>query len=135
MKKIIALICIFVLSISCIKESNNPRVYFDLLPVHSVVLPTSFTANTSNEIEVKYLKPTSCHGFNGFNYTKDANTRTIAIQNYILDEGGCLPLTNQMVTQILNFKPTEVGTYLLKFWKGKDANGVNIYEEYSVVVQ
>jgi hypothetical protein len=40
-----------------------------------------------------------------------------------------------MVTQILNFKPTEAGTYILKFWKGKDANGVNTYEEFSVVVQ
>lgn len=137
MKKLIALICLFVLSISCTKEFDGPRVHFELLPVESVVLPTSFSVNTENEIEINYLKPTSCHGFDGFYYTKDASTRTIAIQNYVIEEEeqGCFPLTNQLQTQVLRFKPTTAGTYLLKFWKGKDTNGVDIFEEISVDVQ
>jgi hypothetical protein len=136
MKKLIALICIFLLSISCTQEPDGPRVHFELIPIESVVLPTSFTVNTVNQIEVNYLNPTSCHGFDGFYYTKDASTRTIAVQNYVIEEEeGCFPLTNQYVTQILKFKPTTAGTYLLKFWKGKDANGVNVFEEFSVDVQ
>ena len=135
MKKLIALIYIIVLSISCTQEPDGPRVHLELLKVESVVLPTTFTANTVNEIEVTYSKPSSCHGFEGFYYTKDAETRTIAVLNYVIEEQGCLPLLNQLQTQILRFKPATAGTYLLKFWKGKDANGVNIYEEFSVVVQ
>jgi hypothetical protein len=137
MKKLIALICIFVLSVSCTQEFDvdGPRVHFELIPVESVVLPTSFSLDTENEIEINYLKPSSCHGFDGFYYAKDASTRTIAIQNYVIEEQGCLPLLNQLETQVLRFKPVTAGTYLLKFWKGKDANGVNLYEEFSVVVQ
>ena len=135
MKKLIALICIIVLSISCTQEPDGPRVHFELLKVESVVLPTTFTVNTVNEIEVTYSRPSSCHGFEGFYYTKDVNTRTIAVLNYVIEEQGCLPLLNQLQTQILRFKPATAGTYLLKFWKGKDAAGVNLYEEFSVVVQ
>ena len=135
MKKLIALICIFVLSISCTQEPDGPRVRLELVPVETVVLPTTFTANTVNEIEVTYSRPSSCHGFEGFYYTKDADTRTIAVLNYVIEEQGCLPLLNQLETQVLRFKPATAGTYLLKFWKGKDANGVNLYEEFSVVVQ
>ena len=74
MKKLIALICIFVLSISCTQEPDGPRVRLELVPVETVVLPTTFTANTVNEIEVTYSRPSSCHGFEGFYYTKDAVT-------------------------------------------------------------
>jgi hypothetical protein len=135
MKKLIALICIIVLSISCTQEPDGTRVHLELLKVESVVLPTTFTSNTVNEIEVTYSRPSSCHGFEGFYYTKDADTRTIAVLNYVIEEQGCLPLLNQLETQVLRFKPATAGTYLLKFWKGKDANGVNLYEEFSVVVQ
>lgn len=135
MKKLIALICIFLLSISCTQEPDGPRVHLELVPVETVVLPTTFTANTVNEIDITYSKPSSCHGFEDFYYTKDASTRTIAVINYVIEEQGCLPLLNQLQTQVLKFKPTTAGTYLLKFWKGKDANGVNIYEEFSVDVQ
>lgn len=135
MKKLIALICILVLSISCIQEPDDPRIHFELLPVESVVLPTSFTVNTVNEIEVTYFRPSSCHGFEDFYYTKNGSTRTIAIINYVEEEQECLPLLNQLQTQVLKFKPIATGTYLLKFWKGKDANGVNMYEEFSVDVQ
>ena len=135
MKKLIALICIIVLSISCTQEPDGPRVHFELLKVESVVLPTTFTVNTVNEIEVTYSRPSSCHGFEGFYYNRDGFNRTIAVLNYVIEEQGCLPLLNQLQTKILRFKPATTGTYLLKFWKGKDANGVNLYEEFSVVVQ
>ena len=135
MKKLIALICIIVLSISCTQEPDGPRVHFELLKVESVVLPTTFTVNTVNEIEVTYSRPSSCHGFEGFYYTRDGFNRTIAVLNYVIEEQGCLPLLNQLQTKILRFKPATAGTYLLKFWKGKDAAGVNLYEEFSVVVQ
>jgi hypothetical protein len=135
MKKLIAFICVFVLSFSCTQEPDGPRVRLELVPVETVVLPTTFTANTVNEIEVTYSRPSSCHGFEGFYYTKDDLNRTIAVLNYVIEEQGCLPLLNQLQTKILRFKPATAGTYLLKFWKGKDANGVNLYEEFSVVVQ
>lgn len=135
MKKIIALLGIFLLVISCSTDNNDPNVHFELLPIESVVLPANFSVNNVNEIEVNFLRPTNCHGFDGFLYEKNDLTRTIAVQSYVLEKDNCAPLTNQIITQKLNFKPLETGTYLLKFWKGRDANGDNIFEEISVDVQ
>lgn len=135
MKKILALIGIFLLVISCSPESDEPNVHFELLPIESVVMPTEFNVNTENEIVIKFFRPTTCHGFNGYYYEKDDFTRTIAVESYVIEKEGCVALTNQELEQTLKFKPTETGTYLFKFWKGKDANGVNIFEEISVVVQ
>ncbi|NHM02710.1 hypothetical protein [Flavobacterium difficile] len=135
MKKIIAFFSILFVLISCTPESSNPKVRFELLPIESVVLPTSFNVNEVNEIEVNFLRPTTCHGFDGFLYEKDGLTRTIAVQSFVSEQNNCEALTNQIVTQKLNFKPIQTGTYLLKFFKGTNANGSLIFEEVSVDVQ
>ena len=135
MKKIAALIGVFLLIISCSPENDQAKIHFELLPIESVVLPVNFTVNNINEIEINFLRPTSCHGFDGFLYEKNDFTRTIALQSYVLEKDNCAALTNEIVTQKLNFKPLETGIYLLRFWKGKDTNGVDIFEEISVDVQ
>lgn len=135
MKKIIALIAIFLLTISCSPESDEQKVHFELLPIESVVMPTEFNVNTENQIVIKFFRPTTCHGFNGFYYEKETSTRIVAVESYVLEKNDCAPLTNQELEQTLRFKPTETGTFLFKFWKGRDANGVNIFEEISVDVQ
>ena len=55
MKKIVALIGIFMLMISCSTNDDQPNVHFELLPVESVVMAAEFCVNTDNEIEVSYL--------------------------------------------------------------------------------
>lgn len=135
MKKILALIGIFLLVVSCSPESDEPKVHFELLPIESVEMPVEFHVNTENEIKLHFLRPTTCHGFNGFYYGKEDYTRTVAIESYVLEKNDCAPLTNQELIETLRFKPTETGTYLFKFWKGKDTNGDNIFEEISVDVQ
>jgi hypothetical protein len=135
MKKILALIGIFLLVISCSPESNETKIHFELLPVESVEMPTEFHVNTENNIIINFLRPTDCHAFDGFYYDIDNFTRTVAIQSYVLEKNDCSPLTNVILEQTLKFKPTAVGTYIFKFWKGKDVNGENIFEEISVDVQ
>ena len=135
MKKIVALIGIFMLMISCSTNDDQPNVHFELLPVESVVMPAEFYANTENEIKISYLQPTSCHGFDGFYYDKVDTTRTVAIQSFVLEQSNCTTLTNEIKEKSLMFKPLDPGTYLFKFWKGKDSNGEDIFEEYSIVVQ
>jgi hypothetical protein len=135
MKKIVALIGIFLLAISCSLESDNPRFYSELLPVESYEMPTAFYVDTENEIVLRYINPSTCHAFDGFYYEKVDFTRTVAIQTGVVDQANCSALNNQIVTKILKFKPEETGVYLFKFWKGRDANGVNIFEEIAVDVQ
>lgn len=135
MKKIATLIGIFLLMISCSTESNETKIHFELLPIETVEIPSEFQVNTENDIVINFLRPTDCHGFDGFYYEKDGFTRTVAIQSFVVERNDCVALTNEVLKQTLKFRPTQVGTYLFKFWKGKDANGDNIFEEISVDVQ
>lgn len=135
MKKIVALIGIFLLTISCSKESDEPNVRYELLAVDSVEMPAQFTVDTENEIIINFLRPSKCHVFDGFYYEKEGLTRTVAIQSFVLEQGNCSEIVTELSTQILKFKPTEVGTYLFKFWKGKDTAGQDVFEEFSIVVQ
>lgn len=135
MKKIAALIGIFLLVISCSSESNEQNIHYELLPVDSVTMPTEFYVDVENEIVVSFLRPTVCHGFDGFYYEKDGFTRTVAIQSFVLEQSNCGESNTEAAAQLLKFKPTEVGTYLFKFWKGKDTNGVDVFQEISVDVQ
>lgn len=135
MKKLIALFTLFFIVSSCNIESDSNKLYYELLPIESVEMPTEFHVNEENPITIKFLRPTSCHGFDSFYYEKEGKTRTVAIQSFVLEQNtGCETLTNSVLEQTLRFLPTETGTYTFKFWKGKDANGNNIFEEIVIEV-
>ena len=89
---------------------------------------------TSYSVEVEYLIPSTCHGFNGFYYEIDGFTRTISIQNFVVEKPDCQDLTNQIFTTNMSFQPTEPGTYLFRFWKGKDTAGDDVFLEVERIV-
>ncbi|WP_329806784.1 hypothetical protein [Flavobacterium facile] len=134
MKKIVALIGIFLLSISCSVDDNSPKLHYELLKIDSVELPTDFIINEENDIQINFIRPSNCYGFDGFYYEKNEFTRTVAVQGIVFDRDNCTPLSNPISSQTLHFTPTVSGTYTFKFWKGKDANNVDIFEEISIVV-
>jgi hypothetical protein len=133
MKKIVSLLALFFLFNSCSPETNNYYL-FELLPVHSVEIPTEFTLGEIYPIKVNYISPSTCHTFSSLYYVKDLNIRTIAIENAVLQGGNCEETPNNVVEYTFNFEVTSNGSYIFKFWQGKDANGENIYLEYEVPV-
>ncbi|WP_313806095.1 hypothetical protein [Flavobacterium sp.] len=126
---------VFTLS-SCSLDDGKEDVSYELLPVNQVVMPESFKANKENPIEIKFIRPTSCHAFNSFYYDKTGNIRTVAIESIIYTNNGCEPLTvDNIAVQTLNFKPETAGEYTFKFWQGKDDNGEDIFLTYDIIVQ
>lgn len=135
MKRIIfSLLAAFLITSCSINDEDNVKFHYEILQVDSFVVPTSFTLGETAVITVKYLKPTECHFFDGFYYEKDLNKRTVAVQARVMQEETCLPLINEVVEKSFNFKPTSNGTYIFKFYKGKDAQGENIFEEIEIPV-
>ncbi len=134
MKKIAALIGIFLLVISCSTDVEESKVHYELLKIDSVVLPTEFYLNQENDIQINYIRPTNCHGFNGFYYEKNGLTRIVAVQSVVFEQNNCTTLTNTISSQTLHFNPIVSGNYLFKFWKGKNSNNEDIFEEISIIV-
>lgn len=134
MKKILLLLSVLFFFNSCNIDDNGDDFQYVLLPVESVEIPTEFELGETYIIVVKYYRPSTCHAFDGFYYEKNLNIRTIAVQNIVFNQNNCEPLTNELVEQNLEFHVTNNGSYIFKFWQGKDSNGQDIFLEYEIPV-
>ena len=114
---------------------DEPTKYsLSVLPVESFILPDSLILGTTHTFKLKYKRPSTCHFFEGFYYKKNLNERTVGITSSVLQEG-CTPLSNPAVEVDLNFMVNNTGDYIFKFYKGKDAAGVSVFETVTVPVK
>lgn len=133
MKKIIFLIAVLFLFNSCSPDDGN-NYLFELVPVQSVDIPTEFTLGQTYTIRMYYSKPTTCYSYSNLYYEKDLNVRSIAIENAVLQGGNCQETPNDTSECSFNFLVTSNGSYIFRFYQGKNANGENIFLEYEVPV-
>ena len=134
MKKIFALGLTLLLLVSCSIDDDNQNYSFEVLPVESVDIPTEFTLGETYPIKVKYLRPSTCHEFKEFYYSKYLNERTVAPINLVYENNDCEPLTDVEAEATFNFIVTSNGSYVFKFWQGEDANGEDQYLTIEVPV-
>jgi hypothetical protein len=133
MKKIVFLITLGLLVISCDVTPDETYSY-EVSPVFEIVMPTAFKKDSITEIPVKYKRPSTCNLFNKFYYESEGFDRYIAIETLKVNQDNCQVDTQTIYEVPLKFKPVELGTYHLKFWTGPDAQGVDQYLTYDVVV-
>ncbi len=134
MKIIYIIVAFFALLTSCSSDHGETQYFLQLLPVESIDLPKKLVVNQSHFIPVYYKLPTNCHTFDSFFYEKKDNIRTIAVQSIRIVKEGCQIANQAPIQATLNFKPTEAGMLTFKVWKGKDASGLDVYQEYEVPV-
>lgn len=139
MKKLIPILFLAIIAIttfsSCeLNDDNKINYHFELIPTESAVFPESFVVGRTYTIKVYYKRPTSCHFFDGFYYEKNLNVRTIAIQTSVIHDNSCTTLNEEPVEATFDFMPTNEGSYIFKFYKGKDQYGQNLFIEYEVPV-
>ena len=133
MKKIICFVALQFAFLCCTPKEVEPSEITEIIPVESVVFPAVFTKNQVALISINYKLPTSCHRFVKFQYTKNVNTRTVAVETAKSKNAACNP-NSSVGTETLSFKPEELGVYYFRFFKGKDANGADLYYEYYATV-
>lgn len=133
MKRIFFLLSLFLVLNSCSVDDGD-RYHFELLAVEEFEVPDSFTLDQTYTIKLKYYRPSSCHSRNGIYYDKHLNVRTVAIQNVVYEREDCQPINSQLVEESFDFYVTNNGSYIFKFYKGKDVNGENVFEEVEVPV-
>ncbi|WP_310556071.1 hypothetical protein [Flavobacterium sp.] len=135
MKKFLLLLATLTLIFSCSPNvEENQKFHLELLPVHTITLPAEFVRNQEYDLSIQFIRPSTCHIFEGFYYEKNLNVRTIAIQTSVIENSSCLAAAAIPVTQILKFKPTELDSYIFKIWKGKSPTDQDIYEEFVIPV-
>ncbi|GIZ08069.1 membrane lipoprotein lipid attachment site-containing protein [Flavobacterium sp. UMI-01] len=134
MKKILFLLVAMIAFTGCTLDDNNDTYTYSILPVESYELPETFTLGETYEIKLKYQKPTGCHLFQGIYYSKELNTRTVAIQTAVKDNEVCTAEVPALSETSFNFLVTNTGSYIFKFYKGKDTDGENIFEEVEIQV-
>lgn len=129
------IIGVLVAMVSC-STDDSPNFYFDFLAAESVAdVPEVFSVNQTDTIHVSYMRPTNCHGFDGFNVVKNENEREITIITKVVQqESGCPDIANDMRTAPLVFKPIAAGEVILKFFNGNDADGNPIFLTYNVPI-
>ncbi|MCL9769508.1 hypothetical protein NAT47_03675 [Flavobacterium sp. HXWNR69] len=132
MKRIVLLLSLLFLLNSCELDENN--FYVDILPVHSVEMPTEFVLGETYQITMQYYRPTNCHSPYGIYYEKDLNVRTCAIKNLVEERGNCAPVENILVEETFSFHVTNTGNYVFKFWTGKDNEGNDTFMTYDIPV-
>jgi hypothetical protein len=134
-KKIVSLLALFFILNSC-SPGDDTQYSLGLLPIESVEIPTEFTLGQTYPITVHYTLPTSCHYFSSLYYEKDLNVRTIAVETVVEQGSNCLDLSVEdgASTSTFNFHVTSNGSYIFKFFQGKDDQGNDIFLEYEVPV-
>ena len=134
-KKIVSLLALLFLFNAC-SPGDDTQYLFELLPIESVDIPTEFTLGQTYPITVHYTVPTSCYYFSTLYYDKDLNVRTIAVENAVAQRNNCQESTPATGARAytFNFYVTGNGSYIFKFYQGKDDQGNNIFLEYEVPV-
>ena len=134
MKKIVLFLVVITSLLSCSLNDDSPTYTYEVLPVESYVMPASFTLGQTYEIKLKYQKPTSCHIYQGIYYEKNLNTRTIAVQTAVKKNQVCTMEIPPISEVSFNFMVSNTGSYIFKFYKGKDSAGKDIFEEVEIPV-
>ncbi|MFV8374257.1 hypothetical protein [Flavobacterium sp. LB1P71] len=135
MKKFALFILLITTLTGCtLGDDNRDSFTYEVLPVDSYTLPDKFALGNTYEIKLKYTKPSSCHSFQGIYYSKNLNTRTVAIQTSINNNQVCIQSIPEPSEASFNFYVTNTGSYIFKFYKGKDAAGTDLFEEVEVPV-
>ncbi|WP_452225525.1 hypothetical protein [Lacinutrix chionoecetis] len=133
MKKLLILI-IGLVTFSCSLSDDSPTDYQELLPVEEAVLPEEFVLNETYEITLVYLRPTTCHAFSDIYYLKENNERTVAVISTVFQSNGNCTALGTELEATFNFKATQTGSYVFKFWQGEDDNGEDTYLTVEVPV-
>lgn len=135
MKKLLLLLFAPVLLLSCSIENDQENSFYEILPVERFEVPESFEFGRIYSIDVFYRKPNDCHLNASLYFERNDSTRVIAIQSLVLDRETCAPFPEVVDTKgTFQFEVLSRRSYVFRFFKGKDEEGENIFEEVVIPV-
>lgn len=138
MKKILVLLGMICLLVSCSMEED--RVKFDIafLPAVSVEVPEYMQPGQTYDFRIKYSRPTDCYYFDGFYYESDGDAHVVAVQALVIRDANCESLESlapEEGTFQVTCSPLYNGdSYHFKFYTGENAQGVQEFMNVEIPV-
>ena len=134
MKKIILLFAGLFLFYACLNnDDDRPNLAYEILTIDEYTTPTSFTFGEKDTIKLKYTLKNSCYFFDNIYYEYQDTARIVAVRAIVDLDKSCAEVISQHDYNLI-VTATQKEDYLFKFYKGKDNNGENIFEEVVVPV-
>lgn len=119
-----------ILSISltgCFNDDDlGTNFFYELVAIEEVVVPEQFISGETYEIKISYFRPSTCHSFNGFDYERISNERTVSIVNVVIESDTCEIIDKkELIDTSLDFYAGKEDSYVFRFWQGKNEQGEN----------
>ncbi|PQJ76847.1 hypothetical protein BTO16_13330 [Polaribacter glomeratus] len=131
-KKILTF-CFAIVTLSSCLNNNEPSYTFEFLPIDEAIVPASFKFGERDTIAIKYTLNNGCYSFDNLYYEYQDTVRVVAVRALLSLENACtLNIRQEEYKFVVNV--TQKEDYLFKFWKGKDSNGEDTFEEIVVPV-
>lgn len=135
MRKLFLLLFVSALVTSCdLSDDDRPNFHYEILAVEDFEIPDTFDYLGTYQIKLYYKLPSNCHSLGGIYFDRYNNERTVGIQSIVVNNENCLANQDEILETSFNFEVISNQTYLFKFYKGKDTNGNNIFEEVEIPV-
>ena len=135
MKKLVLLLLVSLMGISCSLSDDNNSYYYEILPVESYEIPTSFELGQIYTIKLMYKLPSDCHSDPKLYYEKNGQIRTVAVQTFVANRDDCNFIANEDVYELtFKFEVVNSEAYVFKFYKGEDENDEPIFENVTIPV-
>ena len=136
MKKIVFLSLMIFAFIGC-SDDDVPVFSFETLPVSNIQgIPEVFVVGDPVTLDLSYFRPTTCHGFEGFEVQTVTPTliNIAVITRFVEGRSTCTDLTDEELTASLIFSPIVSGEVTLNFLSGSDENGEPTFVTFNVPV-
>ncbi|WP_224488274.1 hypothetical protein [Robertkochia flava] len=120
-----------------LNDDDGVDYYFEALEVVSADFPESFEFGKIYRIDVTMLRPSTCHYFEGFDFSRtgDTNTeRTIYPISSVVERTNCEELPEETITSFFDFEVLFTDTYVFKLYSGTDTSGEDQFIVYEVPV-
>ncbi|WP_417429074.1 hypothetical protein [Halpernia sp.] len=123
------------LFISCDNRIDDD--YVEVIPtkmkIDSVqILSNTMSVNSVQSIRTYSTFSSNCTAFYGYDYVPNDFTRTVTAYSYSTS-GNCG--TPAAFANQFNFQPRQSGTYIFKFWTGKDGSGNDVFITKNIIVK
>jgi len=119
---------------ACDIGEDEVSYHFVSLTTVAVDMPEEFRLNETYEIGVTVLEPNGCTEFAGFDILpEDTTVRRVVAIGTEQDDVACTEVLSEVATSF-DFICLYPGTYVFRFWTGKNDEGVDQFMEFEVPV-